>query len=1769
MATLGAGGKRRTALAAGALAVIVAVPVGIAVIHEGFPVSAVDLYSRDVWVTNGAKLLTGRLNMQIEELNGGVSMGSRNFDVLQDGDQVFVFDDELGSVERVDPAYTSLGQRIEVPVGSTVDYGADLMAVTDPAGAVWVIPTIGELQFDRVTAEPSGEFGDGAQAVVAEDGATWVVSVQDSALLRIIGPGALPERMLDLTVDDFELTAVGDQPVILDRDTNEIVKADGGRIALPAPGMRIQQPSAAADSVLVATGDSLLRVGFGGQVEQFDGGASTANEPDAVAAPVVLGECLHGAWSNSGRYLGACDGEEPTTADVPISAASELVFRVNRNVIALNDVVVGDVWLVSENMRLVENWDEVTPPDLEEGEEGDETTSTQTFEDTLAERTEINTAPIARPDDVGVRPGRTTIIPVLDNDTDPDGDVLTISNLSEVSASIGVVQLIDNGRALQFVPAENAAGTVSFRYTASDGRPGGVAETQVNVTIRQPEENLPPATMRVSSLPVETGQTLTYNVLTDWRDPDGDELVLTGAASTTGDIVRFRPDGRVTFTSTSSEAGQKSVTVAVSDGATVSTGDLIVDVKPAGELNPIGTPDFGTGFVGDTIELSPLDNDRSPSGERLGLQEVETLTDGVTAQVDLDRGVVVASAPMPGSYYLKYTLTAGALMSSIGIIRVDVAEQPEAPLPPVAVKDSAFARPNEPVMVAALSNDQSPSGRVIGIQSIDLPVGSEQMSVEVLGSSVLRITTPSGMTAPITFGYTISDGVETATAAVTVVPVPELTKHQAPIARDDAVKVRVGDIATVAVLDNDDHPDGVRMFVDPELVQSAVGDDGLVFVNGDTVRFQAPTEPGQYSTTYRITDAFNEAAVASVVFTVVDADTENNQDPLPPRLTARVFQGGETTIEVPTSGIDPDGDSVQLVSVTGATLGEITGTGSSGFTYEAYDDTAGTDTFAYAVKDASGATATGEVRIGVIPRPETVMPPTAVNDAIAMRPDRVASVPVLANDSDPNGYQVKLLPDLLEVQEGITATVEGDNVVIEAGADEGTYMVRYAIDNEHGGTDDAFIIVAVNAAAPLQPPSAIDHVIELADVVGAETVDVAVLTGAGNPGGRVEDLVISVEGANSASGEVLDGAGGTVQITLTDTRQAIGYRLTNETDELSAMAFIVVPPYTSDLPPTLKPELIATPPNQRVNETKEWKLADLLDVPSGRPAIIINPETATAGRGNGDPIALDDTTIRFTPEADFRGETLLTFQVTDGESADDASGSQATIQMRVIVGDAEFKDVAPAFASTTVQIEAGETATTLDLRSASSHPNPAIISQLTYGGLTGSTSAISATISGSTLTLQSPFGTQPGTTTTVAFDVTYAEFTVPGQVEVVVVPSTRPLAQTVDDIEPEGRSSSTYTISPLTNDFNPFAADGQPLRIVGAVLEGDGLGATVSNTATAVTVRTGTAKSGTVSVIYTVRDATDTASREVQGRITVVVASAPEPVTGIALTNPGSETVTVVFDPPVSSNGAEITQYSVQMSGAPGTQTRTDCVPGAACQFTGRSNGSVQTVSVSATNRVGTTVSSTRTIVPYGTPSAPPSASASNGPAGAGYVTINWSAPSGTGTGGGTVNYEWRQLPSGGWNDVGTAQSASPSIGVGNSAAFEIRSYINGNYGRIYSAGATQTNVATAPNPPPPPPTWNVQVDAEATCSQTNGSHAGGSSCSSGGDRWIPANTNLVVSCYVTWSLSVTTSDGYTENPSTWYYISSGGFAGQYVAHRTLRTPYDPPGYVPPGMPGC
>ncbi|GAA4160706.1 Ig-like domain-containing protein [Gryllotalpicola daejeonensis] len=1670
--------RHRTLASVTALALVAGVPTAVAVLHKGFPVSDVKLDAADVWVTNASKLLGGRLNHQIGELDASVNATSDDLDVLQNGAAYFLTDASKGSVQKIDPAYVSLTDQITIPDDSWVGYGGNTLAILSPKGELWSIDASNQLAFDPTKTKPAAKLGADAAAVVDAKGEVFGVSAANNALYTVVHPGATVQKS-KLPVDgDPQITAVGTTPVVLDKGGSRLRTPDK-TLKLPAAGLRLQQPSASSGNVLVAASDHLFRIPLdGGDATSIAAGGTTPSAVSNadVSAPVQLKGCDYAAWAASGRYLYACEGAAPVSQqiDQPVSG-DDLRFRVNRNVIALNNVQSGDAWIVSQNMKLVRNWEMLEPSKTQkkQSDKGEDEPVVIPYQQMIAKRTDTNHRPEPKDDSFGVRAGRTTVLPVLDNDQDPDGDVLTVENSVSVSPAAGKLDVIDGGRALQFTPAPGSSGA-SFRYTVTDGRTGGEASANVQVAVHAPSDNGAPKVNRTSSVDVEVGQTISYNVLQDWIDPDGDSIFLQSATATSQDDVSFTPDGDIQFTNTSNQVGTKTVQFTVSDGLLKTAGTLEVNVKAKGTLPQVAVPDFAQVTLGRQATVDPLKNDTSPSGDQLVLDDAASTDPGVTVHVNRDQGTLSVTGTTTGTYYLKYTLGAGDRKPVDGLIRIDVIDPVAKSAAPLAVNDVAYVHPGQTTSVTPLDNDVSPSGRVLAVQQVTGGADAGALNLQLLDNTLVKITSPGVLEKQVQLKYTVSDGLKSADGTITVVPVAPLVNYQPPVAVTDSVNVRAGDIATVNVLDNDYSPDDQPFTLDPVLKSTARA-GGTAFVSGSTVRYQAPSKAGSYSATYSITDEHRQTVTGEVIFNVLPSGTD--RAPEPQTVTGRVFAGSTVPITIPLNGIDPDGDSVFFDGITDKpTLGSVSGTNATGFVFRAADSAAGTEELHYQVEDTAKKTATGLIRIAVIPRPTSLQPPTAVNDKVEVRPGKTGSVQVLGNDSDPNGYPITLEKKLDQVDSELSEVkTDGSAVLFTAPKKEGVYSLHYTITNGHGGHASAFVQVTVSKTAKPRYPTAIDHYVAAEDAGKKTSVDVDALSGATNPSGAVADLTVQTTGANAKLGKV--GKNGTVTVSAQGERTVIAYQVTDPATKLTGKAFIIIPPKnikttlapnqnqnavsrkTSDAPrikPGLGQQVVA------MNGTKTFSFGQILDVPSGRPATLSGAPSVDHGtvRGSG-------TSFTFTPPKDFRGQASISFNVDDGKEDGATSDRITRLTLPVTVGSKDQSDVPPTFTPPKVQIEPGEDARKVDLRAASYHPNQDILNKLQYVDLESSTvNGLTATLSGATLSVKAPVTQKPNTTAVFHFAVKSANFSIPGEVDVTVTSSTRPLAQQKNPPQTaELQRGNSTTLDNAVGDtywINPFPDT--PLAITDATVANSPTGVTVTHTANSITVEASSAASpGQVSIQYHVEDATKDPARTAQviGQFNVTIHDKPSRMSAPSGATADDRTATMTISAP-TDNGKPIDKYQFTAGSKKWTVDVNGTQITSARQWTlgGLSNGTSYSFTVQAHNVDGWSDPSpaSATVTPYGTPAAPQNLSLieQDNVAPTKY-NLSWSRV--TDIEGKSIHYEW-SFDGGDWVSTTATSATSPKAQAGTHS-FRVRA--------VNDAGKTsaisKSGTATLPAP--------------------------------------------------------------------------------------------------------
>ena len=1631
-----------------AAAVVPVALATLAIVYPGATVSQVDLNDGAVWVTNDSALKLGRYNAQIDELNAGLVPTQRGFDVIQEGGDVLLHDGPRLAV--VDPASVTLTGFATVPVGATVGLGQGTVSVAW-SGDVW-IRSVDELAtLDVSAAPPDAEVGTGGAAVTSDSGLVLAVAADGSVTgLRRDEQGVSTTELGTLhgdgTID--QVTSVGDTLVALSGTT---VRTTSVSVDLGAygTGLVLQQGGPSSTSVLVASTTGLLEValGSGAVDEERSGGTGTP------AAPVRLAGCGYAAWASpSDNYLQACPVGLSVADLEGLSAQDDLVFRVNRDVLLLNSVTEGRLWSPTEDPSLREpNWQDIQPQDEQrEGDSEADQPSTQTLQ---TECTPQSAPPQAVADDYGVRVGRTTILSVIDNDVSSDCGILTITEMDPLPESFGTAVAIYGGRAIQLVTTPDAAGSVDFTYTVTDGRGSSAPSTAtVRLSVRADGENSPPTQVRVGELSVEMGAMGTYDVLPDFRDPDGDQLVLMGATVEEGGTVRTRQDGELTFESDGATLGRLAVTLAVSDGRADFEGTMWLDVRPTGSLVPVIDPVHAVTYVGQPVVVRPLESVRSASREPIRLAGVDDLA-GTTVTPDLAAGTFSFTAGRAGTYYVSFVVTASPQQAT-GIARIDVAERPEEPPAPTAVLDVALLPPGGEVTVDPLANDFDPSGGVLVLQSVEIPAGSG-LEVAILQHQFARITATRTLTSSVSVRYTISNGLKSATGELRVKPIAATSGQQPPIVPNVTATVRTGGVVTVAVLSGAYDPDGDQLTLERELAEPLGAGEGFLFVSGDLLRYQAPLTPMTVHATFKVSDG-NSTTAATLTVDVHKADATSKSPPRPLDLTARVFVGETIRIPVPIVGIDPDGDGVLLLGQDRApTKGVVGEQGADWIEYKALPGEVGTDEFTYAVEDWVGQRAVATIRIGIAERPASSAQVVARNDDVVVRPGRSVSVRVLANDVDMSGGELEL-KDSLIIPDGVAARIDGRRIVVDAPETPGVLQIAYTASNARAGSDSAVLTVTVDPEAPILPPIAKDVVVPATKTLNAVSVEVNVLEIAENPSGPMSDLRVSVD--PSASGVARVTPSGTVMVTLGPTALTFPFVLTNTTPEangLNSYAFITVPAL-GDFPPVLRPGTQAL--RALAGSPLTISLAERIQVAPGRTVRIVDPSAVSATKSDGSDLVSDEGTIVYTANKRYAGPASVTVKVSDGP-AGDTTARTAVLTLPITVLAAE--DHPPQFNPSVLDVAPGESVR-VDLTAFTSDAVSTQDGQSDYAyALTSSPpTGVSVSLDGSVLTLGVTPTVPRGTAGGVGISIDYGGVgTVAGQIDFLVVASSRPLARVVDRTIPDGVEGQTTAVSVLADAFNPYP--GEALSVVAATVETPGAGA-VSVSGGIVYVRPVEGFIGTMVVRYQVRDVTADPDREVDGRITVVVRGRPAKPTAPRISEVKDKTVVLAWDAP-TANGDPITGYRVTTS--PGGAV-TECAS-TTCTIAGLTNDVEYTFSVVARNTVGDSDPS-----PSSGPARPdarPAAPATPGLAwGAAAVTATWTAPATTGSAITEYQLEISPAPATGAATATTASTAFTFTGLNNGTEYRVRvRAVNGapdpGDWSTWSAGQVPADVPDAP----------------------------------------------------------------------------------------------------------
>jgi large repetitive protein len=538
---------------------------------------------------------------------------------------------------------------------------------------------------------------------------------------------------------------------------------------------------------------------------------------------------------------------------------------------------------------------------------------------------------------------------VLANDSDPDGDALTIVGWTDAtfgSVGCGTTDCTYTPTDLGF------SGTDSFTYTISDGN-GGTDEGEVIVTVT-PTNEQPVADDDELEIAEDTAGNV--DVLDGDTDDDGDPLeVETPNPPADHGTVSCTTNGICTYTPDPDFSGPDLFTYSINDGqGGVDSGDVAVTVTPVND--PPNAVDDSLTTSEDTLGmLNVRANDTDVDGDTL---LVTTLAPAAAhGTVSCLGGGGCSYTPDPGysgADSFEYTISDGNGGTDTATVSVTVVPGNTAP---VADDDELTTSEDVPGSVNVLDGDTDADGDTLTV-STPAPTAAHG-TVVCAADGICTYMPAADYSGPDSFEYTVSDGrgkFDTGLVTVTVTPA-----NDPPVAVDDSLTFAEDSQGQVDVLANDTDSDGGALSV----TGSTNGVHGTVscLPAGECTYVPAANYAGPDTFTYTVSDGNGGTDTGTVSVTV----TPENDAPVADDDTLTTQMGTPGNIDVLAGDVDVDGDvlTIETGAWSDPDHGSVACNEATGMcTYTPDAGYVGPDSFTYTVTDGQ-ATDEGMVSVTV------------------------------------------------------------------------------------------------------------------------------------------------------------------------------------------------------------------------------------------------------------------------------------------------------------------------------------------------------------------------------------------------------------------------------------------------------------------------------------------------------------------------------------------------------------------------------------------------------------------------------------------------------------------------------------------------------------------------------------------------------------------------------------------------------------------------------------
>ncbi|HCH1631116.1 TPA: tandem-95 repeat protein [Vibrio parahaemolyticus] len=595
--------------------------------------------------------------------------------------------------------------------------------------------------------------------------------------------------------------------------------------------------------------------------------------------------------------------------------------------------------------------------------------------------TPVNDSPVAVDDTTSIQEDTVVTIDVLTNDTDVDGDKLSIESAS-VPKEQGTVEVVDGK--LVFTPAENFNVDAEITYTVTDGEL--TDEAKVTVTVN-PVNDAPIIKVdAVESITEDAVSTDTVVATLTVRDTDTPEDQLTvslennsnGYFVLVGDEVKLTQAGVDAVNNDELNLKDLTISASVSDGVNPTASDsdsLIVNrVNDAPTVeNAIADQVLSEDFDAYTIDLNEVFKDSDSSLEF-------SVSGNNSIQISIVNGVATITPTADWNGKEAITFTAKDPSGESVSQTVDFTVAPVADI----VADKAKVVEDTPTIIKVLGNDTfEGDGKVVSLDANNGPVNG---SVSVNPDGSVTYTPNDNYHGIDSFTYIVTSGGVSESTTVNVDVTPE---NDAPVAKDDTAITDEDTPVTIDVLPNDTDVDGDKLSIESASVPKEQGT--VEVVNGKLVFTPTENFNGDAEIIYTVTDgALTDQATVKVTVNAVN-DTPVVESNIADQALAEDFT--PYTIDLNTAFSDVDNVDGELTfSVSGNSNIQVAiVNGIATITPTA--DWNGSETLTFTATDPSGESISQTVNFTVAPVADIVA------DKATVVEDTSTVIKVLGNDT--------------------------------------------------------------------------------------------------------------------------------------------------------------------------------------------------------------------------------------------------------------------------------------------------------------------------------------------------------------------------------------------------------------------------------------------------------------------------------------------------------------------------------------------------------------------------------------------------------------------------------------------------------------------------------------------------------------------------------------------------------------------------------------------------